>query len=181
MKPESRDPSAVRELFLRLTTRQGKQKRSLDLLKNPEGPPPREWFLCAPAFFNNALDLKLSDRKKDGESLEVWTQGADFSFSVGDTLYDTPEAYERWDHAMTKIRFCVQVVEAVAASGTESGARFEGRVKADIFVPGPDRKNLVKKTTIETTQDGFVALILFGKGEDFETGMPGSAPGKTER
>jgi hypothetical protein len=162
MNPASRDFSATRDLFLRLTTRQGKQKRSLDLLKDPEAPSPRDWFLCAPAFFNNALDLKLSDRKKDGESLEVWTQGADFSFSVGDTLYDTPEAYEPWDRAITKIRFCVQVVEAVAASGTESGARFEGRVKADIFVPDPDRKKLVQKNTIETTQDGFVSLILFG-------------------
>ncbi len=164
MKPESRDLSAARELFLRLTTRQGKQKRSLELLKDPEGPPPRGWFLCAPAFFNNALDLKLSDRRRDGESLEVWTQGADFSFSVGDTLYDTPEAYEPWDRAIAKIRLCAQVLEAVPASGTESGVRFEGRVKADLLVPDPRGKKLLKKTTIETTQDEFVSLILFGPG-----------------
>lgn len=165
MRTPPDDLSAARELFLRLTTRQGKQKRSLDLLKDPEGPPPREWFLCVPAFFNNALDLKLSDRKRDGESLEVWTQGADFSFSVGDTLYDTPEAYEPWDRAVGKIRFCAQVVEAVPASGTESGARFEGRIKADLLVPDPRGKKLLKKTTIETTQDEFVSLVLFGPGE----------------
>jgi len=157
--------SRSRDLFLQLTTRLGKQKRSLDLLKDPEGPPPRDWFLCTPVFFNNALDLKLSDRKKDGESLEVWTQGADFSFSVGDTLYDTPEAYEPWDQAIRKIQFCAQIVEAVPASGTENGSRFEGRVKADIFLPSPDRTRLLKKTEWETTQDGFVSLILFGPDE----------------
>ena len=165
MKHESHDLSAARELFLRLTTRQGKQKRSLDLLKDPEGPPPRDWFLCAPAFFNDALDLKLSDRRKDGESHEVWTQGADFSFSVGDTLYDTPGAYGPWDRAIGIIRFCAQVVEAVPASGTESGVRFEGRVKAELLAPGPCGKKLVKKTTFESTQDEFVAMVLFGPGE----------------
>ncbi|MFM8364220.1 MAG: hypothetical protein ACKOAS_03625 [Verrucomicrobiota bacterium] len=173
MNPASCDLSATRDLFLRLTTRQGKQKRSLDLLKNPEAPSPSDWFLCAPAFFNNALDLKLSDRKKDGESLEVWTQGADFSFSVGDTLYDTPEAYEPWDRAIKKIQICVQVVEAVAASGTESGARFEGRIKADILVPDSHRKKLFKKTTIETTQDEFVSFILFGPGERLSRELAG--------
>jgi hypothetical protein len=169
MKPTPHDCSATRDLFLRLTTRQGKQKRSLELLKDPEGPPPRDWFLCAPVFFNNALDLKLSDRKKDGESLEVWTQGADFSFSVGDTLYDTPGAYEPWEQAIRKIRFCAQIIEAVPASGTENGSRFEGRVKAAIFVPDPRHSRLLKKTEWETTQDGFVSLVLFGPEEPLRT------------
>ena len=165
MKPASADLAATRDLFLRLTTRHGKQKRSLELLKPPEAPPPADWFFCVPAFFHNALDLKLSDRKKDGQSYQVWTQGADFSFSVGDTLYDTPAAYEPWAEAMKKIHLCAQVVEAVPASGTESGTRFEGRIKADLLAPDPHRTKLVKKTTIETTQDEFVSLLLFGPSE----------------
>jgi hypothetical protein len=67
----------------------------------------------------------------------------------------------------------VQVVEAVAASGTESGARFEGRIKADILVPDSHRKKLLKKTMIETTQDEFVSLILFGPGEQLSRELAG--------
>jgi hypothetical protein len=162
MKPGSADLAATRDLFLRLTTRHGKQKRSLELLKSPDAPPPADWHFCVPAFFHNALDLKLSDRKKDGLSYQAWTQGADFSFSVGDTLYDTPAAYEPWEQALKKIRLCAQVVEAVPASGTESGTRFEGRVKIDLLVPDPHRTQLLKKATADLTQDEFVSLLIFG-------------------
>lgn len=165
MKTASAHLAATRDLFHRLTSRHGKQKRSLELLKSPDGPPPAEWYFCVPAFFHNALDLKLSDRKKDGRSYQAWTQGADFSFSVGDTLYDTPAAYEPWEQAMKKIRLCAQVVEAVPASGTESGTRFEGRVKIDLLAPDAHRSKLVKKTTVDLTQDEFVSLLIFGPSE----------------
>jgi hypothetical protein len=173
MKPASTDLAATRDLFLRLTSQHGKQKRSLELLKSPEAPPPADWHFHMPAFFHNALDLKLSDRKKGGRSYQAWTQGADFSFSIGDTLYDTPAAYEPWETAIKKIRLCAQVVEAVPSSGTETGTRFEGRVKVDLLVPDAHRARLVKKATADLTQDEFVSLLIFGPSESLRTELEG--------
>jgi hypothetical protein len=74
---------------------------------------------------------------------------------------------------MKKIRLCAQVVEAVPASGTESGSRFEGRIKADLLVPDPDRAKLVKKTTLEMTQDELVSLLVFGPSETLRAELEG--------
>ena len=149
-------------LFQDLTSQLGKQKRTEKLLKIPQSESPVEWFMCAPTFFNNALDIRNTERKKDKQSYWVWTQGADFSFSVGDTLYDTFEAYKPWNEALITVNICLQVTRAVPAGGSDSGFRFPGKISADVLLPNKQRTKLRKALEIEMTQHEFVSFIIFG-------------------
>ena len=64
-----------------------------------------------PDAFRGALDIQQTIRVSAGKQL-VWTQGSTFTFKVGDTLYDTPDAYQEWATALKKIRLCVAVKSA---------------------------------------------------------------------
>ena len=72
-----------------------REKRSTDLLKDPlriaDG-----WYMCVPPCFNGALDIKQTIRIKNKSQALTWTQGAWFSFGVGDSLYDTADGYKPW-------------------------------------------------------------------------------------
>ena len=148
--------------FQLLTSQVGKQRRTEKLLKPSHGESPSFWFMCLPVFFNNALDIKDTERKKDKKSYWVWTQGADFSFSTGDTIYDTNEAYKTWSEAIKKINICIQVTQAVPASSSETGLRFPGRVTADLYLPDISKTKLNKVTELKMTQYEFVSLLIFG-------------------
>jgi len=152
----------IHNLFNSLTSQSGKQKRTEALLKSPHGDSPSEWFMYIPPFFNNALDIRDTERKKDKISYWVWTQGADFSFSVGDVIYDTKEAYKTWSEAIKKIGICIQVTRAVSASSSEAGFRFPGRISFDLFLPDQSKVRLQKISEYEMTQYEFVSLLIFG-------------------
>jgi len=161
----------IRNLFNSLTSQLGKQKRTETLLKSPHGDSPSEWFMYIPPFFNNALDIRDTERKKDKISYWVWTQGADFSFSVGDIIYDTKYAYNPWSEALKKIKICIQVTKAVSASSSEAGFRFPGRISFDLFFPDPSKEKLQKVSEFEMSQYEFVSLLIFGPSADLATAI----------
>ena len=90
----------------------GKGKRLTELLKEPEVNETSDWYMCVPQCFNNALDIRLTVRKGNGNETLVWTQGSAFSFKQGDTLYDTPRAYDAWGESLNHISLCVSVQKA---------------------------------------------------------------------
>lgn len=153
------------DLFQAITSQKGKQKRLEKLLKSPNDESPSDWFMYIPAFFNNALDIRDTERKKDKISYWIWTQGADFSFSVGDTIYDTRDAYKPWEEALKTVKICIQITRAVSASSSEGGFRFPGRLSFDLLIPDKDRSKLEKVGEYEMTQYEFVSLIIFGPNE----------------
>ena len=69
------------------------------------------WRMAVGTCFRDSLDIKQTVKKgADREKGLLWTQGGIFSFSQGDTLYDTPHAYERWGTALQHIDTAYQVL-----------------------------------------------------------------------
>ncbi len=154
--------SETKKLFEDLTRSQINIKRKIELLRPHDAKSTSDWFMCLPEFFNDALDIRYTEKKNNKKSYWVWTQGADFSFSAGDTLYDTKNAYEKWSDALPQIRLCIQIISGQPAGFSENGDRFPGRVKAKLLVPNSKKSQLVVKDMIDMTQYEFVQLLIFG-------------------
>lgn len=67
------------------------------------------WKMAVPDAFKEALDIKLTPRMFAGKKEMLWTQGRVYDFHVGDTLYDTKQAYEEWGEALKHLKLSVQV------------------------------------------------------------------------
>jgi len=74
------------------------------------------WRFAIPEAFRNSLDIKLTPLKIGTKTVDIYTQGKQFSFNKGATLYDNRLAYElEWGEALKRIKLCVQI-EEVAGS-----------------------------------------------------------------
>ena len=152
------------DILQRLTSEPStRQKRLTDLLK-PAGVEFAEgWFMCVRKCFNDSLDIRLTERKVNGRKSLVWTQGSEFSFSEGDTLYNTPDAYKDWAEALNSISLCVQVTQALPAGpASGGGGRSPGSVTIDIFKPDKPRTKLVGHGHYTMSQDAFVRFLIAG-------------------
>lgn len=170
---------AIYEKAVKLIEDSGKKgtrtKRLSDLIKSPEDNETRNWHMCVPACFNNALDIKQTPRIKDGKEMSVWTQGSAFSFKTGDTIYDTPKAYLEWDKALKHISFCVSVEETTDAipanKNTEQNEmipRYPGSVRFSILTPNEQQTAIVKRGSFQLTQDEFVLFLIKGSDDELK-------------
>jgi len=144
----------------------GKRKnRFEDLLKTPLADDP-DWFFLLPPFFNDALDIKLTERMVEKTSILVWTQGSAFSFQDGDVLYPKSKVYETvWGEAFREMEFCLQVTQAESAEPEERDKkRNPGSVKfRKILFEEESDKAIQQMVQDEMTQDDFVHLLITGK------------------
>ena len=125
--------------------------------------------MCVPQFFNDALDIKQTERVKNKKKTLVWTQGSSFSFKIGDTLYDTPNAYRVWSEALKSINLCIQVKTTSSAGSTEGDSgRFPGSVTFTILTPNKDRSKIVERGEHIMTQDDFVRFLISGPPEELK-------------
>lgn len=146
-----------------------KEIRLTDLLKDPYAETAEGWFMCVPPFFNDALDLKQTERVKKKEKILVWTQGSSFSFGIGDVLYDTPNANKVWSEAIKSLNLCVQVETASSAGPIEGEARrFAGSVTFRILTPNKDRSKLIERGKHTMSQDDFVRFLIAGPPEELK-------------
>lgn len=140
-----------------------REKRLMDLLKDPSAENVEGWYMCVPPCFNDALDIKQTERKKDKKKTLLWTQGSSFSFKTGDTLYDTPDAYEVWGEALKTMGLCVQVETGTSADPvTDEGGRSAGSVTFSILRPNEDRSKIVERCQHTMSQDDFVRFLILG-------------------
>lgn len=160
------------ELFDRLVNSETdkRERRSLELLRNPTGDCPPEWAVYLPAAFNAALDIAQTPRIVTANGVRrttwEWTQGSAFAFSPGDILYDTRDAYECWSKALTKMRFCFQVERAASAAPRQKDSpRYPGSVALKISCPDAAKKGLVFVGNAVLSQDEFVRFVLCGESE----------------
>jgi len=153
------------EVYKKITSNNIKrQLRSLDLLKPPWEEFSDGWFLCVPSCFNEALDIRQTERILEGKKSICWTQGTFFSFKVGDTLYDTPKAYEQWSKALEYINICVSVKMATDVSLGEDGKiRDAGSVTFAILKPDRKRSKLIEHEQRTMSQDEFVKYLISGE------------------
>lgn len=146
-----------------------KEKRSTDLLKNPIVEGTEEWYMCVPSCFNEALDVKRTERVEDKKKSLVWTQGSAFSFKQGDILYDTADAYKVWSEALKNINLCVQINTASSAQPSQGEfGRFSGSVSFSILAPDKDRSKIVECAEHTMSQDDFVRFLIVGPGDDLK-------------
>lgn len=153
----------------------GKGKRLTKLLREPEVNETSDWYMCVPQCFNNALDIRLTARKENGKETLVWTQGSAFSFKQGDTLYDTPRAYDAWGEALNHISLCVSVRKASDSipekrktKNSEAAPRYPGSVVFQVLAPNPPKTGLIKVDEVKMTQDEFVYYLINGPDGDLK-------------
>lgn len=143
-----------------------RESRFTDLLKDPVVDHDSSWAMCLPPAFNDALDIRQTERVVKGKRVLAWTQGAAFSFKAGDTIYDTPTAYDKWSDALRTIHLCIQVREASGAGLVEgSTIRHPGVVRFAAFRPNADRASLDPVGEHTLTQDDFVRFLITGKAD----------------
>ena len=124
--------------------------------------------MCHPAF-NEALDIKQTERVEDSKKGPVWTQGSTFSFKEGDTLYDTADAYKVWSEALKDINLCVQINLASSAQPFQGEVgRFSGSVSFSILAPDKDRSKMVECAEHTMSQDDFVRFLIVGPHDDLK-------------
>lgn len=144
-----------------------RENRHTDLLKDPSAEFADGWYMCALTCFNEALDIKQTERVQNKNKTTVWTQGSSFAFKAGDMLYDTPEAYRIWSEALKHIGLCVQVDSASSAGPTEGRiGRFSGTVSFSIFTPNEDRSKIVRRSTQTISQDDFIRFLISGPSDE---------------
>jgi hypothetical protein len=74
------------------------------------------WRFAVPEVFRDSLDIKLTPTKIGDKTINLYTQGKQFSFNQGAVLYDTRKAYDlEWGEALKHLKLSVQVI-AVAPS-----------------------------------------------------------------
>jgi hypothetical protein len=95
---------------------------------------------------------------------QAWTQGQSYDFNVGDTVYDTEDAYELpWVEAIGKMKTCIQVLAARKASPS---AFTPGEVEFQALHPVNGK--LVPAGHYKGTQAEFVGLLKTGTWNGIE-------------
>ena len=169
-------PSALKTLDTLVTPQEKRQKRLIELLRRPDVLT-TDWFMFVPSCFNAALDIQETVRiiKDQGEKRGAlqWTQGSKFSFSVGDVVYDTPRAYEKWSEALKHIRHCFHVRAATSvAPANGASQRSAGRVTFDLLIPDKSKTKLTLGSKHDMTQDEFVRLLIAGSSSQLTLSSP---------
>ena len=143
-----------------LTT--GKQGRTQvldpDLVNHPRSD---GWAFSLTQGFKTALDIQSTTIMKNKVPSQAWTQGQNYNFQVGDTLYDTPAGRESpWLEALEVMRTCLEVVSARKA---EPANFTEGEVVFRVLHPNGARTHLEVSKNYQGTQNEFVALLRTGQ------------------
>ncbi|NCC62220.1 MAG: hypothetical protein EOM12_15070 [Verrucomicrobiae bacterium] len=154
-----------------------RENRLTNLLKDPSAETAEGWYMCVPSCFNDALDIKQTERVVNKMKALVWTQGSSFHFNTGDTIYDTPDAYKVWSEALKTIGVCVQIKTGASAGNTEGGTgRFGGSVTFAILTPNKDRTTIVERGEHSMSQDDFVRFLISGPPEELKGKIERSQP-----
>ena len=128
-----------------------------DLVNQPRSD---SWAFSLTQGFKSALDIQSTTIMKNKVAAQAWTQGQNYNFQVGDTIYDTPDGREApWLEALHVMRTCLEVVNARKA---EPANFTEGEVMFRALHPNSDRTHLEPSKTYKGTQNEFVELLRTG-------------------
>lgn len=146
-----------------------RKKRVENFLREPEAESSPGWFMHVPRRFNDALDIRETEKLGRGVA---WTQGSNFSFKPGDAIYDSEKGYCVWSEALQHIKGSICVKSAIDASQANKGIpRNPGYVRFELFATHPDRTKVVSLGEYSLTQDEFVKLLITGKAHSIPEGL----------
>lgn len=103
----------------------GREERSLILITNFVDGYSSDFFFKLPTSFRDALDIKLTPRMIHGKTINIYSQGKNYSFKQGDVVHDSKEAYVlEWGKALKYINHSLQVIDSRDAT-TEISESYE--------------------------------------------------------
>jgi len=113
------------------------------------------WRFAIPEAFRNSLDIKLTPIKIGTKTVDIYTQGKQFSFNDGAILYDNRLAYElEWGEALKRIKLSVQI-EKVAGSDYVTTETIETVAKnIDVLIQKRDKSKSELSEPKQKTIDG---------------------------
>lgn len=118
------------------------------------------WAFSLTQGFKSALDIQSTTIMKNKVASQAWTQGQNYNFQVGDTIYDTPAGRESpWLEALREMQTCLEVVNSRKA---EPANFTEGEVLFRVLHPNSERTQLEASKTYKGTQNEFVVLLRTG-------------------
>ncbi len=121
------------------------------------------WFMAVGEQFKNELDIKKTNRKKNGKNIGVWTQGVSYNFKEGQVFYDTPDGYSTWSKALGKITYTCQILKAGAKTiATKYRDANEGFVEFAIYKTNTEKTNIIELDRQKLTQSDFVVFLNTG-------------------
>lgn len=137
---------AVLVLDLLTGAKAKKSVRLLTFLKNPHLETTGWAYKLTPAF-NEALDIKMTDRVNDAVKGKTWTQGRDFNFKTGDVIHSSDST------------IVLQVTSSSSATHSDEYS-VEGIVQYDVF----EIKNgkYAKKHADQCSQIMFIRKLIEG-------------------
>lgn len=148
-------------------------RRTIRLIATFENGYAKGWAFAVKPCFRDQLDIRLTERIIDKKPQRAWTQGRNFCFSVGDTIYSTPFAYEDWDAAIIRGGFrYVKIIDAKPAENpdAEDGGGF---VKFGLHKVNCRNKHSLFGT-FTMPQHAFVKFLRRGVLEELEVDIPKS-------
>lgn len=161
------ETESTHSLLDKLTAGGRMNRRSKNLLRDPNTPSASDWFMYVPVAFNEALDIRFETSGPN----EGWTQSGCFSFKQSDTIYDSSSAYQCWSEALKAINLGVKVKMASPAGTGEGNNRYRGFVLFVVMMPDSERTMLVDKFEWQLTQDDFVRFLINGPSGDLEAAI----------
>jgi len=148
--------------------------RQLYFLRPPEGDLFTVWYMFVPSIFNLALDIRKTprvelynskDEKLYKKSKLIWTQGSEFYFKYGDTLYNTSHAYDDiiWGESLKYIKLCISVKDSYKATSACSQVKASpGMVSFLMLLPNRNHSRLLEHKTFSLSQDDFIKFLIIG-------------------
>ena len=126
----------------------------------------KNWFMAVGDQFKSELDIKKTNRKKNGKKIGVWTQGTSYNFKEGQVFYDTPKGYSIWSDALGKITFTCKILESeTKINATKHKVAHEGFVKFALYRINNEKTNIVEIYKHRMTQNDFVIFLKTGEIE----------------
>lgn len=130
-------------------------------MKSPNENSPTDWNCIVPACFNRALDIFMTERKKNKKAVLTWTQGNTFAFDIGDVLYfnsDISELNPNPNH-----KHYVQVQNATSVTpGDKHKIRDPGYVHFWETIYNIEKREILLRKNWTMSQDDFVRYLIIG-------------------
>jgi hypothetical protein len=124
------------------------------------------WFMAVRECYRNELDIKLTKRKKNGQSYLEWTQGPYFSFAEGHLFYDTPRAYKKnkkWGQALKVIKKACKIKSSTPTTLDKNRKLIEGTVNLTMYKPDKKATSLIAIQDYKVSQKEFVEFLKTGQ------------------
>lgn len=135
------------------------------MVARPERDGTPDWAFNVPRHFNDALDIRWTQKVSDKIASWVWTQGSSFAFKAWDVIHTNGQ--KKRVSADGQLGIFIQINSALPAGANDADSEFPGSVKFTLFDEINGRMNEVTK--VSTTQDNFIRFLITGNADYLPT------------